>query len=89
MYTSMKLDLTECVGVDAGVPTAGDVGAILDEVAAHQRVQPLVARRVLHEAGLVAEAVPTVLPDAVEVRLVLPIAAVRVLAVFVEPREGK
>lgn len=46
------------------------------------------ARRVLHEPRLVAERVAAVLPHAVEVGLVLPVAAVRVLAVLVEPVEG-
>ena len=40
---------------------------------------------VLHEARLVAEAVVAVLPHAVEVCLVLPVVAVRELAILVEP----
>lgn len=73
--------------VHAVRPVARHVGAELLEVAAHERVQALVARGVLHEARLVAERVAAVLPHAVEVRLVFPVAAVRVLAVLVEPED--
>jgi len=41
--------------------------------------------RVLHEPGLVAETVTAVLAHAVEMRLVFPVTAVRVVAVLVEP----
>lgn len=41
--------------------------------------------RVLHEPGLVAETVTAVLAHAMEVRLVFPVTAVRVMAVLVEP----
>ena len=71
--------------VDAIGSAAVDVGPELLEVAAHQGVETLVARRVLHEARLVAETVAAVDAHAVEVRLVLPVAAVGVLAVLVEP----
>lgn len=47
--------------------------------------KPLVSGRVLHESGLVAETVTAVLAHAVEMRLVFPVAAVRVMAVLVEP----
>ena len=39
----------------------------------------------LDESGLVAESVVAVLAHAVEVRLVLPVVAVRELAILVEP----
>jgi len=70
--------------VDAVGPGARHVGAELLEVAAHQGVEPLVAGRVLHEAGLVAERVPAVLSHAVEMGLMLPVPTVRVFTVFVE-----
>lgn len=73
-------------GVDAVGSAAVDVGPELLEVATHQGVKALVASRVLHEARLVAETVAAVNAHAVEVRLVLPVAAVGVLAVLVEPR---
>lgn len=41
--------------------------------------------RVLYESGLVTETVTAVLAHAVEMGLVLPVAAVRVVAVLVEP----
>jgi len=71
--------------VDTIWPAAGHVGPVLGEVSPHEGVQTVVPSRVLHEAGLVAEGVAAVLPHAVEVRLVLAVAAVRVLAVLVEP----
>lgn len=40
--------------------------------------------RVLHESGLVTKTVTAVLAHAVEMRLVLPVAAMRVMAVLVE-----
>jgi len=40
---------------------------------------------VLHESGLVAETVTAVLTHAVEMGLVFSVAAVRVMAVLVEP----
>jgi len=43
-----------------------------------------VSSRVLHESGLVAETVTAVLAHTVEVRLVLPVATVRVMTVLVE-----
>lgn len=46
---------------------------------------PLVSGRVLHESGLVAETVTAVLAHAVEMGLVFPVTAVRVMAVLVEP----
>ena len=52
----------------AGLPLAAHAPEPLELLAA-QRVQPLVPRRVLHEARLVAEPVVAVLPHAVEVRL--------------------
>jgi len=45
-----------------------------------------VSGRVLHESGLVAETVTAVLAHAVEVRLVFSVAAMRVMAVLVEPK---
>lgn len=66
-------------------PSAGHVRPVLLEIATHQGVQTLVPRCVLHETRLVAERVAAVLSHAVEVGLVLPVAAVRVPAVFVEP----
>jgi len=65
-------------------PAAGYVGTILLEITAHQGVQPLVPRGMLHEAGLVAKRVTAILAHAVEVSLMLSVAAVRVPAVFVE-----
>jgi len=44
-----------------------------------------VSGRVLHESGLVAKTVTAVLSHAVEVRLVLPVAAMSVMTVLVEP----
>ena len=43
----------------------------------------------LDESGLVAEAVVAVLAHAVEVGLVLPVVAVRELAVLVEPGDNQ
>lgn len=42
--------------------------------------------RVLHESGLVTETVTAVLAHAVEVRLVLPVAAMRIVTVLVESK---
>ena len=70
----------------AVVPAAGHAPEPLELVAA-QRVEPLVAGRVLHEAGLVAEPVVAVLAHAVKVGLVLAVVAVGELAVLVEPAE--
>ena len=67
----------------AGLPLAAHAPEPLELLAA-QRVQPLVPRRVLHEARLVAEPVVAVLPHAVEVGLVLSVVAVREVTVFVE-----
>lgn len=41
--------------------------------------------RVLYESGLVAKTVTAVLAHAVEMRLVFPVTAVRIMAVLVEP----
>jgi len=68
----------------AVVALAGDPAEPLELVPA-QRVKPLVTCSVLDESGLVAESVVAVLAHAVEVRLVLPVVAVRELAVLVEP----
>lgn len=81
----LVLRVAQVGGVGAVRPAAGHVGAVLLEVAAHQRVEALVSGRVLHESGLVAEAVAAVLSLTVEVGLVLPVAAVLVVAVLVEP----
>ena len=43
----------------------------------------------LDESGLVAESVVAILAHAVEVRLVLPVVAVRELAVLVEPGDNQ
>lgn len=64
---------------------AGHVGAILLKVAAHQGVQALVSRGVLHETRLVAERVAAVLAHAVKVSLMLSVAAMRIPAILVEP----
>ena len=77
--------LTNHGGIDTLRPSARNVGAVLLEVPAHKRVQPIVAGRVLHESGLVAETVAAVFAHAVEVGLVFAVAAVWVLTVFVEP----
>jgi hypothetical protein len=77
--------LTQIGSVGTVGPPARHVGAVLLEVSTHQSVESLVARGVLDEPRLVAEAVPAILPLAVEVRLVLSVAAVLVLAVLVEP----
>ena len=66
-------------------PVARHVGPVLRKVPTHERVQALVPRRVLHEARLVAERVTAIAARAMEVGLVLPVAAVRVPAVLVEP----
>lgn len=64
------------------------IRSVLLKVAAHQGVQSFVASSVLYEAGFVAERVSAVLTHAVEVRLVLPVAAVGIPAVFVEAEPG-
>lgn len=46
---------------------------------------PLVSSRVLYESGLVTETVTAVLAHTMEMGLVLPVTAVRVMAVLVEP----
>lgn len=68
--------LTKVAGVCAVLSSAEDVGAVLLEVAAHERVEALVARRVLHEARLVAEGVAAIATRAVEMRLVLPVGQI-------------
>lgn len=47
---------------------------------------PLMSGRVLHESGLVTETVTAVLAHTVEVRLVLPVATMRVMTVLVESK---
>jgi len=47
---------------------------------------PLVSGRVLHKSGLVTETVTAVLAHTVEMRLVLPVTAMRVMTVLVESK---
>lgn len=64
--------LTKVAGVSTILSATEDICSILLEVPAHERVQTLMARRVLHESRLVAERVPAVAARAVEMRLMLP-----------------
>lgn len=56
-----------------------------DDYAVSFSVLPFVSGRVLYESRLVAETVTAVLSHTMEVRLMFPVAAVRVMAVLVEP----
>lgn len=67
----------------ARVPTV-HVGPELQEVAAHQLVEPFMPGRVLDKARLITEAVVTIVAQAVKVALVVSVAAHRKLAVLVE-----
>lgn len=60
------------------------VGTELLEITSHQLVKALVSGRVLHEPCLIAEAVEAIISEAVEVALVIPVAACRKLAVLVK-----
>lgn len=64
---------------------ARHIGAILLEVATHQGVQALVSCGMLHETRFVAERIAAVLAHAVEVSLMLSVAAMRIPAILVEP----
>lgn len=67
-------------------PAAGHVGPVLLEITAHQGIQSLVPRGMLHEASFVAERVAAVLTHAVKMCLMLSVTAMRVPAVFVESK---
>ena len=55
------------------------------EFGSAQGVEPFVPRRVLNEAGLVAEAVVAIFAHAVEVRLMFAVVATGEAAILVEP----
>lgn len=63
---------------------AREIRSELLKLVTHHAVGPLVASRVLREAGLVTERVVAVLARAVKVRLVLAVSARREAAVFVK-----
>ena len=56
-----------------------------DKFLSAQSIQSFVSGRVLHEPGFVAEPVVTVLPHAVEMRLMLSVIAAYETAILVEP----
>lgn len=84
----LVLHRAEARRVRALSSSARHVRAVLLKISAHQSVQALVSRRVLNETGLVAKRVSAVLSHAVEMRLMLAIAAVRVATVLVEAKSN-
>jgi hypothetical protein len=61
----------------------------LQEISAHQGVQPLVTGRVLNKARLITETIAACGAHTMEMRLVFPIAALSVLTVLVESADER
>lgn len=93
MVVSIRCVSSHLFTYHRGVHTVGastaDVGAELVEVSTHESVETLMSRCVLYKPGLVTEGVATVLPHAVEVCLVLPVATVRILTILIEPGNSR
>lgn len=67
-------------------PPTRHVGPILLEITPHQGIQSLVPRGMLYKTSFVAERITTILTHAVEVCLMLSVAAMMIPAVLVEPK---